>query len=71
MTIEQLIERACLLEQKIRTTPEMARSDFQHEFVRVMSRIKAGGARIPAHLRRTEEVLFDELVENQFDNVPV
>ncbi|OIQ31631.1 MAG: hypothetical protein BM562_07210 [Alphaproteobacteria bacterium MedPE-SWcel] len=71
MTMEQLIERACLLEQKIRTAPETGRSDFQVEFARVMSRIKATGARIPAHLRRTEEVLYDELVENQFDNMPV
>jgi len=71
MTTEQLIERACHLEKAIRTAPEMDRLEFQPEFTRVMTRIKASGTPVPAHLRRTEQVLIDELVESQFDNMPI
>jgi len=71
MTTEQLIERACLLEQKIRATPELGRLDLQPEFTRVMNRLKATGVQVPAHLKRTEQVLNDEMIESQFDNMPV
>ncbi|KUP92302.1 hypothetical protein [Tritonibacter horizontis] len=71
MTTEQLLERACRLEQEIRSAPEIGRLDFAPEFSKVMTRIRASGMHVPGHLRRTEEVLHDELVETHFDNMPV
>ncbi|WOI34500.1 hypothetical protein R1T40_07160 [Tritonibacter scottomollicae] len=71
MTTEQLIERACQLEKEIRIAPEQARLDLQPEFAQVLKRIKDTGVSVPAHLRRTEQVLNDEIVESQFDNMPI
>lgn len=71
MTMEQLLERACLLEKKIRVAPECDRLDYQPEFDRVLGRIKAAGLQVPAHLRRTELALMEEMIERQFDNMPV
>ncbi len=71
MTTEQLMERACRLEEQIRVAPEEERLELQPEFDKVMTRIKAAGVDIPGHLRRMEMVLTEELVENQFDNMPV
>ncbi|WP_283967647.1 hypothetical protein [Tritonibacter sp. AK171] len=71
MTTEQLMKRACHLEKQIRTASEVARLDLQPEFSRVLQHIKAAGESVPGHLRRTEQALNDELVERQFDNMPV
>jgi hypothetical protein len=71
MTMDQLMERACRLEQQIRNAVDADRMALQPEFNRILNRIKDAGGVIPGHLRRTEQVLRDELVETQFDNMPV
>jgi serine/threonine-protein kinase RIO1 len=71
MTSQHLIDRACDLEQEIRTASEAARQDLHQEFARILRRIEAAGVPVPGHLRRTEQVLNDELVESQFDNMPI
>lgn len=71
MTMDQLMERACRLEEQIRSAVDADRMALQPEFNRILNRIKDAGGAIPGHLRRTEQVLLDELVETQFDNMPV
>lgn len=71
MTLEDLITRAHTLEMTIRGATPATRLDLQPEFNRVLHRIRHAGGQIPAHLRRLDQVLGDELTESRFDNMPV
>ncbi|NIZ15124.1 hypothetical protein [Phaeobacter sp. HF9A] len=71
MPTSELIERACQMEERIRKAPEALRLGMQPEFSAIIARIKAAGAEIPPHLRRTEQILNEEMVESRFDNMPI
>jgi hypothetical protein len=56
---------------RIMRASEDKRLLLQPEFNRLLSKLKAAGVRVPAHLRELDEELHDEMVEAQFDNMPV
>ena len=71
MKDQDLIDVAEHLEQKIMCAGGSDRLALQPEFARVLDRIRAAGLKVPSRLRQLEDRLGDEMVEDQFDNMPV
>jgi len=68
---QDLISVAEQLEQQIVGATGSARLSMQPEFARVLDRMRAAGIKVPSRLRQLEDRLGDEMVEDQFDNMPV
>lgn len=68
---QDLISVAEQLEQQIAGAQGPARLAMQPEFARVLDRMRTAGIKVPSRLRQLEDRLGDEMVEDQFDNMPV
>lgn len=71
MQILELKRHAENLESRIARTDYPERLRYQPEFSKVLARLRAEGARVPARLSNLNENLTDEAIEAQFDNMPV
>ncbi len=71
MSNQELIKVAEHLEKRIEGAPCAMRLALQPEFTRVLDRMRSAGVKIPQRLKRLDETLCEEAVEDSFDNMPV
>jgi hypothetical protein len=71
MIDDDLSRRARQLEAEISAASEEKRVALQPELHRVIERMRLDGKHVPARLRSLNAALLDEVVERQFDNLPV
>ena len=71
MTNDELTQSALSLEAEIRAAPEQERLSRHKDLAKVLAHLTDRGLSVPAGLRRLEQTLADELVEQQFNNMPV
>lgn len=71
MTKRQLCENAEIMSREIIKASALNRRRLQPEFNRVLVTLRSEGVPVPAHLRRLDSELLDEVIEARFDNMPV
>ncbi|UWQ92622.1 hypothetical protein QEZ52_07635 [Aliisedimentitalea scapharcae] len=71
MSNQELIKVAEHLEQRIDGATSAMRLALQPEFTRTLDRMRDAGVKIPLRLKRLDEILCEEAVEDSFDNMPV
>ncbi|MBE1284084.1 MAG: hypothetical protein GJ676_12310 [Rhodobacteraceae bacterium] len=71
MTDQELITVAEQLEQKIEGANGTGRLALQPEFSRVLDRMRDAGLKVPPRMRRLDDALCEEAVEDSFDNMPI
>lgn len=71
MTGAELFSEAERLETRIAGADQQQRLALQPDFSAVLARLKEAGAQVPQRLRRLDAALNDEVLEAQFDNMPV
>ncbi|MEP1930175.1 MAG: hypothetical protein ABJI96_09355 [Paracoccaceae bacterium] len=71
MTRLQLCENAESMGRQIASASPVNRRRMQPEFNRVLVTLRSEGVPVPAHLRKLDSELLDEVIEARFDNMPV
>lgn len=71
MNIQELKLKAENLEERICSARGDVRLALQPQFSHVLSRLNRHGAKVPARMRNLDAALIDEVIEAQFDNMPV
>jgi hypothetical protein len=71
MTRLQLCESAEIMSREIAKASDFNRRRMQPEFNRVLVTLRSEGVPVPAHLRRLDTALLDEVIEARFDNMPI
>lgn len=71
MTKRQLCENAESMSREIVKASAFNRRRMQPEFNRVLVTLRSEGVPVPAHLRRLDSQLLEEVIEARFDNMPV
>lgn len=69
--MSRLSEELGSLHQEILQTDEAERVRFQPRLQRLIERLETAGEDIPPAIRSLFEELTDEVIEAQFDNMPV
>jgi hypothetical protein len=67
----QLCANAESMARDIARASAFNRRRMQPEFNRVLVTLRLDGVPVPAHLRRLDSELLDEVIEARFDNMPV
>ena len=68
---QELNETAARIESRITEAGPFDRTRLQPELNLILKRMEADGVRVPRRLRQLDEILTEELIEDQFDNMPV
>ena len=71
MTGPELFSEVEQLETRISAADQAQRLALQPQFSEVLARLKDSGVQVPQRLRRLDAALNDEVLEAQFDNMPV
>lgn len=71
MIEQKLFSEAEQLETRISAADLTQRLALQPQFSEVLARLKDRGVQVPQRLRRLDAALNDEVLEAQFDNMPV
>lgn len=69
--MNDLEQRASQLEAQIENASEKERLALQPQVDRVIATLKAKGQSVPCRLKRINDTLKDEAIEDMFDNMPV
>jgi hypothetical protein len=71
MTNLLLCKNAESMARDIARASAFNRQRMQPEFNRVLVTLKLDGVPVPAHLRKLDSDLLNEVIEARFDNMPV
>lgn len=71
MTNTDLLHNAEKLEKQIEAADFTARVALQPAFSRVLDQMRFAGISVPLRMKRLDDTLCDEIMERNFDNLPV
>lgn len=71
MTTNELYFEAERLERKLHGASLETRLALQPSVTKVIERMRAQGMSVPSRFRRLDAALIEDVVEAQFDNMPI
>ncbi|MFY0619146.1 hypothetical protein [Shimia sp.] len=71
MTVDKLIKRAQVLEERIQNAAEVERYELHQQLHRTLVNIQQNGGQVPARLKRLDLEMLEDEIEDGFDNMPI
>lgn len=71
MTIDELVQASEALEAEIHGSCRSLRPSYRPRLTSLMAEMKARRYPVPKRLRRLEEAMTEQIIEDRFDNLPV